>query len=108
MPMHSKEGRGGEELHVCGGSQARLLSPTYHLAQVAAWSNHHQPERRVDFWTNPEAELDLAADAGVKVLRLGVDWGRVIPWVSADLSANRLPGVRRCFGRSRTSTGCRS
>jgi beta-glucosidase/6-phospho-beta-glucosidase/beta-galactosidase len=52
------------------------------LAQVAAWSNHHQPERRVDFWTNPEAELDLAADAGVKVLRLGVDWGRIIPWVS--------------------------
>jgi len=47
--------------------------------KVAAWSNHHKPEDRIKFWTEPETEVDLVVEAGATVLRLGVDWQRVVP-----------------------------
>lgn len=31
------------------------------------------------FWTDAETEIALAAEAGVTVYRLGVDWGRLVP-----------------------------
>lgn len=46
---------------------------------IAAFRNQARPERRLDFWTRPEAELDLAAGTGAEVYRFGVDWGRVMP-----------------------------
>lgn len=57
---------------------------------VAAYRNVSQPERRLDFFTNPEVEIKLAAEAGVKVFRLGVDWGRLTP---------KLPGSLQCSPR---------
>jgi beta-glucosidase/6-phospho-beta-glucosidase/beta-galactosidase len=47
--------------------------------QVAAWKNAKDPEQRLKFWTQPEVELDLAADTGIGVFRLGVDWSRLVP-----------------------------
>lgn len=47
--------------------------------KVAAFYNHPEPERRIDFWSNPERELDLAQKLGVKVFRLGVSWVRLFP-----------------------------
>jgi|GEM_PF-231021 len=47
--------------------------------RVAAWQNQAQPDRRLDFWSNPAMEIDLAAATGVEVFRLGVDWGRLVP-----------------------------
>lgn len=47
--------------------------------KVAGFQQTPQAERRLDFWSHPEVEIDLAARAGVQVLRLGVDWGRVMP-----------------------------
>ncbi len=47
--------------------------------RTAAFKNAAQPGRRLDFWTHPEVELDLAAATGVQVYRLGVDWGRIMP-----------------------------
>jgi beta-glucosidase/6-phospho-beta-glucosidase/beta-galactosidase len=46
---------------------------------VAAFRDQAQPERRLDFWSHPEVELDYAARSGVQVYRMGVDWGRVMP-----------------------------
>lgn len=46
---------------------------------VPAWHNVPFPEQRVRFWTDPVAEIKLAAEAGVKEYRLGVDWGRLVP-----------------------------
>ncbi len=46
---------------------------------VAGFAAQAQPERRLDFWTHPEVELDYAARAGTTVYRMGVDWGRVMP-----------------------------
>lgn len=46
---------------------------------VYAFYNHFMPERRLDFWSHPEVELDLAKELGVKVFRLGVDWERIFP-----------------------------
>ena len=57
---------------------------------VAAYRNVSQPERRLDFFTNPEVEIKLAAEAGLKVFRLGVDWGRLTP---------KLPGSMQCSPR---------
>jgi hypothetical protein len=33
----------------------------------------------VHFWSDAETEIALAAEAGVTVYRLGVDWGRLVP-----------------------------
>jgi len=47
--------------------------------RIAGFLNTPQAERRLDFWSHPETELDLAAGTGVQFYRLGVDWGRVEP-----------------------------
>ncbi|HXS99624.1 MAG TPA: family 1 glycosylhydrolase [Elusimicrobiota bacterium] len=47
--------------------------------KVAAYANQAAPEKRLEFWTKPEVELDLAAKTGISVYRMGVDWGRVMP-----------------------------
>ncbi len=46
---------------------------------VAAFDNVGFPEKRLNFWSEPERELDLVAATGVSSYRLGVDWGRVFP-----------------------------
>jgi beta-glucosidase/6-phospho-beta-glucosidase/beta-galactosidase len=47
--------------------------------RIAGFRSAAAPERRLDFWTHPEVDLDLAAGTGVQIFRLGVDWGRVEP-----------------------------
>jgi beta-glucosidase/6-phospho-beta-glucosidase/beta-galactosidase len=46
---------------------------------VAAFRTVPRAEERLRFWSEPEVELDLAASTGVKVFRMGVDWGRLVP-----------------------------
>nr|XP_043606694.1 beta-glucosidase-like SFR2, chloroplastic isoform X2 [Erigeron canadensis] len=46
---------------------------------VAAWHNVPNPEDRLRFWSDPDTELKLARDTGIKVFRLGIDWTRVMP-----------------------------
>ena len=46
---------------------------------VAAYKNYFKPEERLQFWSQPEIEIDLAASSGVKIFRMGIDWGRVVP-----------------------------
>ncbi len=47
--------------------------------KIRAWKNVPQPEKRLEFWTRPEVELDLAQKLGVHSFRLGIDWERVMP-----------------------------
>lgn len=54
---------------------------------VKAFHNAGFPEKRLNFWTEPEVELDLAQELGTKVFRLGVDWGRLMP---------HKPGTKLC------------
>jgi beta-glucosidase/6-phospho-beta-glucosidase/beta-galactosidase len=35
--------------------------------------NHTRPDDRLEFWTRPEVEINLASDLGVDVFRLGID-----------------------------------
>lgn len=46
---------------------------------VAAWKNADRPEERLRFWTEPETELDWAQASGIRTLRVGLDWGRLVP-----------------------------
>lgn len=46
---------------------------------VAAYSNIPFADRRLNFWTKPEIELDLVKESGVSVFRMGIDWGRIFP-----------------------------
>ncbi len=46
---------------------------------VKAWHNAGNPELRLKFWTDYKTEIDLAADLGIKVFRMGVDWTRLAP-----------------------------
>ena len=47
--------------------------------KVRAYSNYANPNERLQFWTHPEVEVDLAAKLNVGAFRMGVDWGRVMP-----------------------------
>ena len=47
--------------------------------KVAAFYNTYKPEDRNLFWTNPDADIDLIAETGVRVFRLGIDWHRLVP-----------------------------
>ncbi|CAK9187610.1 unnamed protein product [Ilex paraguariensis] len=46
---------------------------------VAAWHNVPHPEERLRFWSDPDTELKLAKDTGVRVFRMGIDWTRIMP-----------------------------
>lgn len=46
---------------------------------VKAWHNAGYPELRLKFWTDYKTEIDLAKHLGVKVFRMGIDWGRLVP-----------------------------
>jgi len=48
--------------------------------KIAAFNNHPRPDERLQFWTHPEVELDLAASSGASVYRVGIDWGRLVPF----------------------------
>lgn len=45
---------------------------------MPAWHNTPHPEQRVRFWSDIEAELDVVQQTGAEVLRMGVDWGRIV------------------------------
>ena len=45
--------------------------------KIRAFNNIPSPQTRLEFWTKPEIELDMSAQLGVNVFRLGVDWGRI-------------------------------
>lgn len=47
--------------------------------RVACFKNRTNPEQRLNFWSNPAEELDLAAATGARVFRLGLDWARLVP-----------------------------
>ena len=47
--------------------------------RTAAFKNHSSPTEKLQFWSRPEIEIDLAAKSGVTVFRMGMDWGRVMP-----------------------------
>jgi len=51
---------------------------------VRAWKNTPRAEERLRAWTEPETDIRLAAETGVQVYRLGVDWGRLVPECSLD------------------------
>lgn len=50
-----------------------------HQGNVRAWQNTPNADQRLRFWTDPEVDIKLAANTGVGVYRLGVDWGRLVP-----------------------------
>lgn len=47
--------------------------------KVAAFKNYYQPEKRIEFWTKPEVEIDLARELGINVFRLSIEWERIEP-----------------------------
>lgn len=45
---------------------------------VAAYFNAPKKDDRLRFLEEPEVDIDLAAKTGVKVFRMGVEWGRLV------------------------------
>lgn len=45
---------------------------------IHSWKVTPQPEKRLEFWTKPEVEINLAQNLGVQSFRMGIDWGRVM------------------------------
>ncbi|MBM3382934.1 MAG: glycoside hydrolase family 1 protein [Betaproteobacteria bacterium] len=52
---------------------------------VAAWKNVARADERLRFWSDPDVELAWAAASGAKSLRLGLDWGRLVPYAPGSL-----------------------
>ena len=53
---------------------------------IAAWRNIHKPEERLRFWSEPEVELGWTASTGVRSIRIGLDWGRLVPHLPGSLA----------------------
>lgn len=47
--------------------------------KTSAFKNHAFPTEKLQFWSHPEIEIDMAKKTGVTVFRMGIDWGRVMP-----------------------------
>src|SRR5690606_10664323 len=45
--------------------------------KIRAFHNVFSPEKRLEFWTQPEKEINEAKDLGVQIYRIGIDWGRI-------------------------------
>ena len=55
--------------------------------------NHTRPDDRLEFWTRPEVEINLASELGVDVFRLGIDWQRLVPSKSKKIT--NLKAIKR-------------
>ena len=47
--------------------------------RVSAFLNQKNPQDKIRFWTEPEKEIRLAKELGVKVFRMSIDWQRLVP-----------------------------
>lgn len=47
--------------------------------KIKSWKTEKNPAERLQFWTHPEIELDLAQKLQVQSFRMGIDWQRVMP-----------------------------
>lgn len=47
--------------------------------KVRAYQEELKPDQRLEFWTKPEIEIELAKKLGVKIFRLSIDWQRLVP-----------------------------
>jgi beta-glucosidase/6-phospho-beta-glucosidase/beta-galactosidase len=61
--------------------------------KVPAFYNQDIPEDRIRFWTEPEREIKLAKQLGLKVFRLGISWMRLFP--TADTTKPDLGTIKR-------------
>jgi beta-glucosidase/6-phospho-beta-glucosidase/beta-galactosidase len=68
---------------------------------VVAWKNQAVPEQRLNFWTDPDTEIALAADTGVEVFRMGVDWGRLVSRRGAAIDRQALARYKEIVGKVR-------
>jgi len=65
---------------------------------VRAFYNYDKPEKRINFWTDPEREIIEAKKLGVTVFRLGIDWGRLFPTKQTQIpKAEVIENYRRIF-----------
>lgn len=55
--------------------------------KVPGFKTTPNPLERLRFWSEPEIEIDLAADTGIGLYRFGIDWTRLVP---------EQPGSARC------------
>lgn len=47
--------------------------------KIKAFQKSLKPQDRLKFWSDPDTEIDLAAQTGIQIYRLSVDWGRIQP-----------------------------
>ena len=47
--------------------------------KIAGFTKTPRAQDRLEFWSKPEIELDLARETGFQIFRFGVDWGRIMP-----------------------------
>lgn len=47
--------------------------------KTKAFLNASRPEEKLQFWSKPEIEIELAKKLGVQVFRMSLDWQRIMP-----------------------------
>ena len=63
--------------------------------QIPFFKNTPFASERLRFWSDPEPELELMRGLGVNSMRMGVDWGRLMPHRPGDLKCDRYGRVLR-------------
>ncbi len=55
----------------------RHAEPPYNF--VSAYKNIERAEKRLNFWSRPDVEIDLAKNLGADIYRYGIAWQRLAP-----------------------------
>ena len=48
--------------------------------KIKAFPNIENPEIKLEFWSKPDIEINLAEELGIGVFRLGIDWSRLMSY----------------------------
>ncbi len=70
--------------------------------KIAGYKQTPLAPMRLNFWSNPDKEIQLARELGVKVFRIGIDWGRLFP-TPGNPDPQALSGYKRILKKIRLS-----
>lgn len=59
---------------------------TAKMGKINAFHNHPKPEIKLEFWSKPEIEINLAHSLGAQIFRMSIDWQRLVPIKSKNVT----------------------
>ncbi len=66
---------------------------------VSSFAQEVNPEKRLEFWSAPDTEIEWMDRLGVQWVRTGIDWGRIQPSENGEYDESAIQGYERLITR---------